>query len=508
MDASFSTAEALAVSGGRLAAVGPDRDILRSYESAEVIDAGGRAVMPGFIDAHCHFYFYGKQLASTGLAGCRSEGEMLERVKSWAGRNPDGWVVGRGWDQNAWLPAVFPNRQALDRVVPDRPAYLIRVDGHAALVNSRALALAGINAGTCVAGGLVGTAGGKPTGILVDNAMDLVARLIPPLSAGQREEALMKAQADCLAAGLTTVDDAGLPAEAVRLLDAMHQDGRLKMRVYAMLEPGKNSLAAFPRPYRTDRLTVRSFKLFADGALGSRGARLLAPYSDAPAERGLLLKEEDCFREWARLCHEFGFQLNIHAIGDAANRLLLDVYSEFCRGGKDLRWRIEHAQVIASEDFARFGACGIVPSVQPTHAVSDMGWAAARLGGRLKNSYAYRRLLEQNGWLPLGTDFPVEEINQFHTFFAAVGRQDAAGRPKGGFQTEDALTREQAARGMTIWAARANFEENEKGSLEPGKWADFVVLDRDIMTCPLRDARNARVLLTAVSGEVLHRNGF
>jgi predicted amidohydrolase YtcJ len=276
------------------------------------------------------------------------------------------------------------------------------------------------------------------------------------------------------------------------------------MRIYAMLDPTEENFKAFSKPYCTDRLTVRSFKIYSDGALGSRGAWLLEPYSDDQQNRGFLLQDTAYYHLWAKRCKENGFQLNVHAIGDAANELMLTVFALYNEKQNDLRWRIEHAQVLAEKDIDLFGNYGIIPSVQPTHATSDMNWAVDRLGDRIRFAYAYKLLMQQNGWIPLGTDFPVEFINPMFTFFAAVARQDADCMPEAGFQPENALTRKEALRGMTIWAAMANFEENKKGSIEVGKVADFIILDRDIMRCPIREARDARVLRTVLKGETVY----
>lgn len=499
VDSEFSVVEAFAVKDGKIIAVGSNDEILGKYESDSIIDAGGKAVFPGFIDAHCHFYGYGMNLTQADLNGCGSEKEMLKRVQSWATQNPDGWIVGRGWDQNDWPEKKFPNRKTLDSLFPERPVYMTRVDGHAALVNAKALELAGINSEKQLKGGIIKFA----DGILIDNAMELVTAIIPAPTEQQQIEAIQKAQNNCFSVGLTTVDDAGLSLQVVKLIEKLQNKGALKMRVYAMLDPTEENFEAFKKPYSTNRLNVRSFKIYADGALGSRGAWLLEPYSDDPENRGLLLQDTAYYHFWAKRCKENGFQLNVHAIGDAANQLMLTIFALYNEKSDDLRWRIEHAQVIAKRDMDLFGTYGIIPSVQPTHATSDMYWAEERLGKRISGAYAYQKLLEQNGWLPLGTDFPIENINPLLTFFAAVARQDAKAWPKDGFMPENKLSREQALKGMTIWAARANFEENQKGSIEVGKWADFVILDHDIMQCPLKDVLISKVLRTVVGGETV-----
>ncbi len=501
VDSTFSVAEAFAVKDGKIIAVGSNDEILGKYKSDSTIDAGGNAVYPGFIDAHCHFTGYGLNLTKADLNACASEKEMQQRIANWAAQNPEGWITGRGWDQNDWAEKKFPSRKTLDSLFPNRPIYVTRVDGHAALANGKALELAKIDAQTQVDGGKIDFS----NGILIDNAMELVSSQIPAESEQQTTKALLKAQQNCFAVGLTTVDDAGLPLSTVKLIEKLQEEGKLKMRIYAMLDPTEENFEAFPKPYSTNRLTIRSFKIYADGALGSRGAWLLEPYSDDPDQCGLLLHDTSYFHFWAKRCKENGFQLNVHAIGDAANQLMLEVFALYNEKILDLRWRIEHAQVVTKRDIDLFGTYGIIPSVQPTHATSDMSWAPLRLGNRIQLAYAYRSLLQQNGWIPLGTDFPVENINPLYTFFAAVARQDAKSNPEEGFMSENALSRKEALQGMTIWAAMANFEESQKGSIEVGKNADFVILDRDIMTCQIREARDAKVIRTVLNGETVFR---
>jgi hypothetical protein len=388
-----------------------------------------------------------------------------------------------------------------------RPVILSRIDGHAIIVNQAALNIAGIKPGQTIAGGKIETINGKLTGVLIDNAEGLVRRKIPPPTEQVTESAFLDAQQNCFAVGLTTVEDCGLPYTMVNTIASLQHKGALKMRLYVMLSDSPDDFAyLFKRGvYKTPWLDVRSFKMYADGALGSRGACLLQPYSDQKNWHGFLLSSQKHFQDVAQKLAAKGFQLCTHAIGDSANRVILKIYASVLKGKNDRRWRIEHAQVLAPEDIKLFGEYSIIPSVQPTHATSDMYWAGDRLGkARLKSSYVYKQLLEQNGWLPLGTDFPVENINPMYTFYAAVERKDLKGFPEGGFQPENALTREQALRGMTIWAAKANFEEKEKGSIEPGKYADFVILDQDIMKADGTNLPNVKVLKTYINGEKVY----
>jgi len=505
----FDTVEAFAVKDGKIIELGTNKDIEQVYHATERIDAGGKAVYPGFIDAHAHFYGYGESLQTANLTGTKSWEEVCSKLQAFAKTHPNGWLIGRGWDQNDWANKAFPDKTMLDKLFPNQPVLITRVDGHAAIANQKALDAAGIKASYELTGGDIVEKDGKLTGLLVDNAVDLVSSKIPPPTAAQAEKILMDAQANCFAAGLTTIDDCGVDAQLVELIERMHTDNKLKMRLYLMLSDKKENYDyLFKRgPVKTERLNVRSFKVYADGALGSRGACLLHPYSDMPGKTGFLLSNPEHFKEVARKIARNKFQMCTHAIGDSANRTILKIYNEVLGGHNDARWRIEHAQVIAPEDFDLFKKSDIVPSVQPTHATSDMYWAADRLGSeRVKGAYAYKQLLKQNGWLPLGTDFPVEDINPLFTFYAATARKDAKNFPAGGFQMENALSKTEALRGMTIWAAKANFEEKEKGSLEKGKVADFIILDHDIMSNDDAKILNTKVLKTYINGEKVYEN--
>ena len=507
VDAKFSVADAFVVKGGKIIAVGKDDSLENIYKAHQVIDAGGKPVYPGFIDAHSHFYEYGLGLQEVNLDATKSWDEIVDSVLSGSKRNPDGWVIGRGWDQNKWTIKQFPNKDKLDKLFPVRPVLLSRVDGHAAIANQAALNLAGIKPGQTITGGQIETVKGKLTGILVDNAVGIVTRKIPAPTEQEIEDAFLFAQRNCFADGLTTVSDCGLPYTMVNTIAQLQHKGSLKMRMYVLLsDRPENYEYLFKRGvFKTPGLDVRGFKVYADGALGSRGACLLQPYDDQKNWKGFLLSDPKHFQEVAEKIAAKGFQMCTHCIGDSANRVILKIYASVLKGKNDHRWRIEHAQVIAPEDFHYFGDYNVIPSVQPTHATSDMRWAGARLGAkRLKSAYAYNQLLQQNGWLPLGTDFPVENISPIYTFYAAVVRQDLKGYPAGGFQTENAIGRADAIRGMTIWAAKSQFEEKEKGSIEPGKYADFVILDNDIMKVKGSELPNIKVLKTYLNGEKVY----
>src|SRR5437762_4624419 len=525
VDHAFSVGQAMAVKNGRIVEVGKTADLENKYEAKEKLDAQGKFIYPGFIDAHAHFVGYGTSLQRVNLVGTNSWDEVVERTKKFAAENPNGWVLGRGWDQNDWPVKEFPTNDKLNELFPDRPVMLTRIDGHAAIANKKALELAGVKAGDKITGGEIEVKNARPgdsvgrgnlSGILVDNATGLVSSKIPRPTVPEAKEALLDAQQNCLAVGLTTVDDCGLDYKAILFIDSLQKVGDLKMRIYAMLSDAKRnydfafSKARLTDPVgqgkiKTDRLHVCAFKVYADGALGSRGACLLEPYSDKPGWSGFLLSSQQHFDSVAKIIFDHGWQMCTHAIGDSGNRTILRIYGKYLKKKNDLRWRIEHAQVINQNDFNLFGKYNIVPSVQPTHATSDMYWASDRLGSvRVKGAYAYKELLQQIGWIPLGTDFPVEDISPFKTFYAAVVRKDAKGWPANGFQMENALTREQALRGMTIWAAKANFEENEKGSLEKGKFADFVILDADLMKQVPEKLLQVKVLMTFIDGKKVY----
>lgn len=505
VDDHFSTAEALAVKDGKILALGTTASIKANYEATEIIDAKGAFVYPGFIDAHAHFLGYGQSLFSVNLFNSKSWDEAVERIAKFAGENKQQeWITGRGWDQNLWPGKQFPTNEKLNALFPDKPAVFSRVDGHALVANNKALEIAGITATTNISGGSVELLNGKPTGLLVDNAMNLIFDKMPPAGRKQYQEWLTAAQANCFSVGLTTVADCGLMFNDIEMIDSLQQENIVKMPVYAMLSDDKRNYDLYLKkgPYKTNLLYVKGIKFYSDGALGSRGACLLQPYSDKPGWTGFMLKNESYFDSMAALIAKTDFQMCTHAIGDSANRTILKVYQKHLVKGNDKRWRIEHAQVINPADFSFFKAASIVPSVQPTHATSDMHWAGERLGSeRLKTAYAYKQLLQQNGWIALGTDFPVEDINPFRTFYAAVARKDAKGQPEAGFQKENALSRTEALKGMTIWAAKSCFLETETGSLEKGKLANFIILNKDLLKINEKEILATEVLSTFVHGK-------
>jgi predicted amidohydrolase YtcJ len=507
VDSNFSTAQAFVVNAGKIIAVGDSLTLEKEYTARQVIDAGGHTVYPGFIDAHAHFYKYGLGLQQADLRNAHSWNEIVDTVNSYARRNTEGWILGYGWDQNLWKTKQFPDKAKLDSLFPVRPVLLSRIDGHAAIANQAALNIAGVKPGQTISGGVIETIKGKLTGILIDNAVGIVRRKIPEPDDTVTQHAFLDAQRNCFADGLTTVADCGEPYTLISNITELQNKGDMKIRMFMMLsDKPENFTYLFKHGvYKTPGLDVRGFKMYADGALGSRGACLLQPYTDQKNWRGFLLSSQQHFAEVAQKVYAHGFQLSTHAIGDSANRVILKIYAAVLKGKNDRRWRIEHAQVLDPGDINVFGQYNIIPSVQPTHATSDMYWAVKRLGPqRLKTAYANKQLLEQNGWLPLGTDFPVENINPLYTFYAAVERKDLNGYPANGFQPRNALSRTEALRGITIWAAKAQFEEKEKGSIEPGKYADFVILDNDIMKINGAALPKVKVLKTYVNGEKVY----
>ena len=505
VDSSFAVVEAMAIKNGKVLDTGGN-DIKEKYDSKEIIDAGGKCIYPGFIDAHCHFYGYSTDLTKCDLYGTTSFEEVLERLKNYNTTNQFSWILGRGWDQNDWEVKEFPDKTVLDSLFPDKPVYLMRIDGHAILVNQKCIDIAGINLQTTIPGGEIVKRNGKLTGLLIDNAVDAVKKFIPPFSNAIKASGLQTGQINCFAVGLTSVADAGLPFEDINLMDSLQKAGLLDMKVYAMAEYNAKNFSYWTNRgiYKSDKMHVSSFKIYSDGALGSRGACLLKPYSDQPGHFGFLLHDQEYLSTAVKKIYESGFQLNVHSIGDSANRIMLKLYSDVLMQKNDRRWRIEHCQVVNDQDLPYFGRYSIIPSVQPTHATSDMYWAGERLGDRIKSAYRYKDLMAQNGFIANGSDFPVEDINPLFGFYAAVSRKDKKNFPDQGFNKTNAITREEALKAMTIWAAYSCFEEKEKGSLESGKAADFVIMENDIMTLPEQAIHASPVITTYINGKKVY----
>ena len=504
----FDTAEAFAVKDGKFVEVGTSQAIQEKYQALKNVDAQGQAIFPGLIDAHAHFLSLGQFLQQVNLVGTTSFDDMMKRILDFQNENNLPYIKGRGWDQNDWEDKTMPTKALLDKLFPHTPISLTRIDGHAILCNQAALDLGNVTVNSKVDGGEVMVVNGQLTGVLIDNAEQLVMDHWPKPTREELVDALMKAQDVCIKNGLTTISDAGPDifttpwTPVISLVDSLQNTGDLKVRLYMMVPATPTNLDYYlaKEPYKTNRLNVCSFKFYADGALGSRGAALREEYSDQPGHYGQLVQGLEYLRTTAQRIAKSPYQMNTHAIGDSANHVVIQTYKKVLEGKQDRRWRIEHAQVVSPEDFAQFNT--IIPSVQPTHATSDMYWAEDRLGSkRIHNAYAYKKLLEAYGKLPLGTDFPVEQVSPMLTFYAAVARQDLEHYPKGGFESDNALTREEALKGMTIWAAYSNFEEKEKGSIEAGKLADFVILNKDIMTVAIDEVPTTKVEKTFINGE-------
>lgn len=506
-DDNFKVYDAMAIKDGKILQMGPEREILNGYDCDEVIDLANAPVYPGFHDAHCHFEGYALTLNEVDLNGAQSFNEVVSRIVAFETDNEFSWIKGRGWDQTLWEGQSFPTKDTLDILFPDKPIAIRRVDGHAALVNQAALDIAGYTPETIIEGGLIEVIDGKCTGILLDNAYDSLAIHIPELAEDQLLELLLQAEQDLFEVGLTSINDAGIEAPQRERFIKWYEEGQLSIKNYAMLFPTSANLnwAAEQGDFELNNLHIKSFKVIGDGALGSRGACLLKPYSDQLHQHGFMLRSFEEFRAIAETAKSINYQVNTHCIGDSANRTILTIYKEVIGAVPDHRWKIEHAQVLHPDDFDIFEQYSIIPSVQPTHCTSDMRWAEERLGAeRVKYAYAYNEILQKAGMIALGTDFPIERISPLETFYAAVSRMDRYGFPEGGFQNENALSREDALKGMTIWAAYSNFEEKQKGSLEAGKDADFVILTKDIMTIPIEEVLNTFVDKTYLQGKLVY----
>ncbi|MEZ4779900.1 MAG: amidohydrolase family protein [Flavobacteriaceae bacterium] len=499
----FEIAEAFAVKDGKILEVGTSENIAQKYEAIENLNAEGKTVLPGLIDAHAHLYNFGISLQNVNLVGTTSKEEALQKIVDFQKDKTSSFIYGRGWDQNDWPIKEFPTKKELDSLFPNTPVALSRIDGHALWVNTKTLELAGITSTTKMEGGEVVLENGEPSGIIIDTPMQLVFNMMPKPSSIVSVSALKDAENVCESLGLTTVNDAGLDKAIIELIDSLQQQGEMKLRVYAMVSDSKENLDYYLNRgiIKTERLNVRSVKVYGDGALGSRGAALRAPYSDRPHHYGAMITNANRLDSLAEAIAVAGYQMNTHAIGDSANVSVIRAYQKALQGKTNARWKIEHAQVVSMADFDGFSK-NIIPSVQPTHATSDMYWAEDRVGpSRIKGAYAYKTLLNKAGLVALGTDFPIENVNPMYTFYAATARKDLKQFPEDGYRKEEALSREETLKGMTIWAAYSNFEENEKGSIEAGKFADFIVIDKDIMTCPEDEIPNIKVLKTFINGE-------
>jgi predicted amidohydrolase YtcJ len=516
VDDSRPVVAAMAVRDGKVLFSGSAGEALALRGAGtRVVDLGGRTVIPGMVDAHAHLLGLGQSLRTVNLFGAKSYDEIIARVVDRAkGLPPGQWLLGRGWDQNQWGDTRFPTHEALSRAVPNNPVWLTRVDGHAALANAAALRAAGVTAASVDPSGgkIERTAAGEPTGVFIDNAKSLVERSIPAPSREDTRRAIRDAIAESQRWGLVGLHDAGESRATIDLMEEMAKAGEIPFRLYVMISDDSAALAHYmergPQSALYDNhLWIRAIKLYADGALGSRGAALLEPYSDDPGNRGLLLSAPAHIRDVASRALRTGFQVATHAIGDRGNRIVLDAYEKALQANPTAnhRFRVEHAQIINHDDIPRFAELGVIPSMQAVHQTSDMYWAGSRLGtGRLLGAYAWRSLLNTGIVVPNGSDFPVEAVNPLLSFHSAVSRQDAENWPASGWMPEQRMTRDEALKSMTIWPAYAGFQESMMGSLTPGKLADFVVLDRDIMTVPERDILGTNVLATYIGGKAVY----
>ncbi len=497
-------ANAIAIKNGKIIEVGAERQIMNKYLADEYIDAKGRAVYPGFIDAHCHILGYGKSFLEVDLKNLSSWTECVNRVVEFSNVNKSDWIVGRGWDQNKWTTHNLPSKELLDKNFPDIPVFLVRVDGHAAIANSKAFQIAGINDKTNIPGGSIIF----DKGLLIDNAIDLLRLKIPAMKQADIEKALVLANNNTTSFGLTTLCDAGSEISTFKTIEKLQDEGKIYSRIYGMLVPDIESFnfAQKEGVYNPkNKLIIRSLKIVADGALGSWGACLKKHYSDNPNLIGKMLYKPKQIDSIALLYSALGYQINTHSIGDSANSYVLKVYASLLEGVNDKRWRIEHAQIMDTSEFHYFKEFSILPSVQPTHAVSDMPWAVSRVGiDRINGGYAFQSLLKQNGMIALGTDFPVEDINPFKTFYAAVSRSYYDGKPIKELNQTEKLSRLDAIKGMTLWAAMACFMENSVGTIEKGKFADIIITDRDILTVKEADILKTLVVNTIINGKRVH----
>ncbi len=501
-------ASAIAIKDGRILAIGDDVSVFTG-PGTKTIDARGATIVPGFIDSHAHMLGLGDSLVSLDFRAARSVEEIAARVReAAAGRKPGEWIRGRSWDQTNW-GGNFPTEKPLSVAAPGVPVYLVRVDGHAAWVNRKALEISGITSATAdpPGGKIIRDAAGEPTGVLIDRAQGLVSSKIPEPTDEQIRAGLERAGRECARLGLTTVHDAGIGPRELEAYRALISERRLPVRIYAMIGGGGALWREYLKrgPEIGERLTVRSVKLMADGAMGSRGAAFLEPYTDDPGNSGLLTITREEIERVAREAVAHGFQVNIHAIGDRANRITLEAYGAALQGKNDRRFRIEHAQVVAPEDFVLFAKYSVIASMQATHATSDMRWAEARVGPeRVKGAYAWRRFLSLGVPVANGSDFPVESPNPLWGFHASVTRQDREGNPPGGWFPDQRMTRQEALKSWTAAGAHAAFEEKVKGTLETGKLADFVMLSGDVLRIPAAEILKTHVLMTVVGGEVVY----
>lgn len=512
-------AEAVAISEGKIISVGNSSELKNRFNVEKVIDLKGSVVIPGLIDAHAHMFGFGQMLNSLMLAGVTSANEISEMVKEKSKTIPTGeWLYGRGWDQTLWSEKKFPNKDLLDKAAPDNPVILGRIDGHAIWVNSRTLEMAGITSATIdpKGGKIIRDNSGNPTGVLIDKATELVEKIVPPPTDAEVEQCILLAVEECIKAGLTEVHDMGLNSQTIRVYKKLAEQQKLRIRIYGAIDAPSQTWNEFSERgpllnYGNDMLTIRAVKIYVDGALGSRGAALVENYSDDPGNRGLTLLDDSTMEAVTYLAIQKKFQVCTHAIGDRANHYVLNMYEKMLGADnkKDLRFRIEHAQVILPEDISRFQKLNVLPSMQPIHATSDMDWAEARLGTeRVKGAYAWRSLINSGSIIPAGSDFPNDIMQPLWGFYAAITRMDQDGKPEGGWFIDQCMSREEALKSYTTWAAYSAFKEKEKGTIEVGKYADFTIISKDIMTIPASEILNTEIIMTLIGGKVVYELSF
>ncbi len=519
LDEKNSIAESVALQDGKIVGVGTTESVMRQFRGVKVIDLNRKAVFPGLIDGHAHLLGEGSRIHNLDLLGTKSAEQVADLVAKKVSQYPAGsWIFGRGWDQNDWERKEFPTRELLDRVAPNNPVVLRRVDGHAQWVNSKVLELAGITSSTPDPDGgkIHRDAKGKPTGILVDNAADLIDKVIPPFSDDEVEQRLLSAFHECASLGLTEVHDMGVDLQTVKVMKKIIDEGKCPIRIYALINGAGPTWEYYVGHgpeigYGDNRFTLRGIKLYMDGALGSRGAALIEDYSDDPGNRGLLVTSDSLFLTVCKQAVQAGFQVCTHAIGDRGVHTVLNNYEQILKsqssGSSSPRWRIEHCQVVTPNDFPRFAQLGILPAMQPTHATSDMGWAEARLGPvRVQSAYAWRSMLDNGSRIIGGSDFPVESVNPLLGIYAAATRCDNEGNPPGGWYPEQRMIREEAIRCFTQWPTYGSFEEEYKGTIKVGKWADFTILSKDIMTIPAGEILTTSVEMTIVGGKIVFQS--
>ncbi len=508
VDREFSIAEAMVVKDGKILDIGKNKEIYKKYDASHIIDAEGKTIIPGLIDPHCHFLELGKSLHTVDLVGSKSMNEIVDRALHFHQTHPDKFIIGRGWDQNLWEDKNFPNNHHLNHLFPDVPVILIRIDSHAALVNDKALKMANFNTETQIEGGKLLQEKGQLTGLVLDNAMKPLLDLIPKPGFNTLRMYATDAEHECVKYGITSVGDAYIDSEMIDLFEKLHQSNELNIRIYAMVYANLPNLISIldNRLIQNEKLNVAALKLFADGALGSHGALLRDPYSDKPETNGIKVDDTQRVLEVGKIALNYNLQLNVHCIGDWALNNTLDAFEKLINNTQDHRWRIEHLQIADDTQLNRMKNLGVLASIQPTHGTSDMEWAGERLGEeRLRISYPLRRVIDILGSAALGTDFPIENVNPFFTFFSAIERKNPVTHLGKDFLQAQKITREEALRGMTIWSAFAQKEENIKGSLEKGKLADFVILDRNIMTIEAEEIPKTKSFMTFIGGKKVYQ---